>query len=611
MNIQPKAYSYIRFSSAQQASGDSLRRQNSDAQVYAAEHGLTLDATLNISDLGVSAFKGKNFAEGALGQFIKAVDDGRVKKGSFLLVEHLDRLSRLPVMDALNIFQEIIKRGISIVTLRDKIVYSKENLNANWTSLIIALASMSGANDESVKKSDRVGKAWQNKKQEARAELKPLGNNAPLWLDYISIPAPAYIINQERVDIVRRIFDLAISGHGKTLILKALNAESIPSFKGKTWGSSSLQKLLSNRAVIGEYQPHVGRGKDRQPIGAPIQGYYPPIISQTTFYEAQKVIADRCVAGATKQSHNFQVWQGIAKCLHCQSALHLVDKGQSPKGGKYLQCANARKGLCKAKAIRLDQSELVFKQILAKVDSLSLVQDSSASISRQIAAIEGRLSVESGKQVEYKAALKVRYSTTLDELSYECEQIISTLSKEKESLLLDLASETITDKEQFFSKLDLVSYEGRYRANALLKRLNIKVAIQRDNGDTTYIMDKSGVNVLGIISEASGRIDMLAFTDTLLDKVKSQDFDGSIESSIDMLISERMSDRMINGEWWSDATLDDKIMDMARRVDIALELGSEAFLFIKDKLDRKHAYSSPKLQEWATKAKSWIDSLDE
>ena len=111
----PTAYSYIRFSTPEQQKGDSLRRQLELSQAYAAKHGLILDESLNLRDLGISAFKGKNVERGALGAFIQAIDLGLVKKGSFLLVESLDRISRNTVLDALNVFTTIINKGVTIV----------------------------------------------------------------------------------------------------------------------------------------------------------------------------------------------------------------------------------------------------------------------------------------------------------------------------------------------------------------------------------------------------------------------------------------------------------------------------------------------------------------
>lgn len=80
--------------------------------------GLVLDTERNMRDAGVSGYSGKNITDGALGAFIKAIEAGDIAPGSFLLIEDIDRLSRLPVMEALGVFQRIIGAGITIVTLR-------------------------------------------------------------------------------------------------------------------------------------------------------------------------------------------------------------------------------------------------------------------------------------------------------------------------------------------------------------------------------------------------------------------------------------------------------------------------------------------------------------
>src|SRR5664279_271956 len=75
---EPRAYSYLRFSTPEQSKGDSLRRQTALAEEYAQRHGLTLDTELNLKDLGISAYRGDNAAVGALGAFLKAIRDGLV-----------------------------------------------------------------------------------------------------------------------------------------------------------------------------------------------------------------------------------------------------------------------------------------------------------------------------------------------------------------------------------------------------------------------------------------------------------------------------------------------------------------------------------------------------
>lgn len=86
-----KAVSYLRMSTPEQIRGDSLRRQTELAQAYCRKHGLTL--VENMKDIGISAFRGANAAEGALSEFLEAIEKKKttITKGDFLLVESVDR----------------------------------------------------------------------------------------------------------------------------------------------------------------------------------------------------------------------------------------------------------------------------------------------------------------------------------------------------------------------------------------------------------------------------------------------------------------------------------------------------------------------------------------
>ena len=118
-------YSYKRFSSPTQAEGASLARQTEAANRWIEAkrkdgQELLLDTTLRMTDEGISAYKGKHRHAGSdLGKFLLEAKAGRVKPGSYLLVENLDRLSREEVPDAQAQFLQIIGFGIHIVTLVD------------------------------------------------------------------------------------------------------------------------------------------------------------------------------------------------------------------------------------------------------------------------------------------------------------------------------------------------------------------------------------------------------------------------------------------------------------------------------------------------------------
>src|SRR5262245_28881632 len=118
---KPVAYSYVRFSSPEQAKGHSLARQKGDKREdWLRRSGAVLDTSLNMEDKGVSAFTGKhreNPDRNALAAFLTLVEAGRIKRGSFLVVESLDRLTREHIRPALPLLLNLIEAGIRIVQL--------------------------------------------------------------------------------------------------------------------------------------------------------------------------------------------------------------------------------------------------------------------------------------------------------------------------------------------------------------------------------------------------------------------------------------------------------------------------------------------------------------
>jgi hypothetical protein len=145
----PIAYSYTRFSSEKQSKGDSIRRQKDLVAQFIErnpELELELDTTLHLSDEGLSAYKGVAQTKGSLGVFIRLVEDGKIEKGSYLLVESLDRLSRQTPRQALNQLNTLADEGIVLVTLSDGKMYTKESLDGDGgMSLIFAIMLMARA----------------------------------------------------------------------------------------------------------------------------------------------------------------------------------------------------------------------------------------------------------------------------------------------------------------------------------------------------------------------------------------------------------------------------------------------------------------------------------
>src|SRR5262245_22411447 len=124
------AFSYIRFSTRDQIRGGSLRRQWKAAKEWCEKNGGRLDESLTFRDLGKSAYLGehrKNPDRFALASFLKLVQDGRIARGSYLVVEALDRLTREHVRAALMLCLGLIEAGIRIVQLSpSELVYDEK-----------------------------------------------------------------------------------------------------------------------------------------------------------------------------------------------------------------------------------------------------------------------------------------------------------------------------------------------------------------------------------------------------------------------------------------------------------------------------------------------------
>jgi DNA invertase Pin-like site-specific DNA recombinase len=331
--------SYIRFSRLEQLKGDSLERQQ-EGERWAAELGLTLNE--NLRDLGLSAYHGTHREKGDLGTYLRMVEKGEIPRGRVLMVEDFDRLSRERVLDALMQFLALIHAGIVVATSIDRQIYSLEIINNDWTKLIHSLSKMSRAHDESAMKAGRVATAWEHKRRDATT--KPMTARCPEWL---RLTDGKFKKIYERVAIVERIFEECVSGLGNRKIATRLDAEGISAFRGMNgWHESSVQKILSNEAVLGIFQPHRKIKGKRVPVGEPIPDYYPEIIDETLFWRARSAARARQTGAAGRKGKTYSnLFSGFSYC-DCGSSLVYVNKGSGPKGGQYLVCSSGKRKLC-------------------------------------------------------------------------------------------------------------------------------------------------------------------------------------------------------------------------------------------------------------------------
>jgi DNA invertase Pin-like site-specific DNA recombinase/uncharacterized coiled-coil protein SlyX len=322
------AYSYVRFSTPEQARGDSLKRQVKMAEDYAKLHGLTIDRKLKLRDLGVSSFRGDNAATGALRTFLTAIEKKKVVPNSVLLVENLDRLSRDEMGNSIELLLGIIRSGIEVVTLCDGRRFSKETINSDPMALMLSVMVFFRAHEESATKSRRVGAAWKTKRENAHE--KKLTAKCPAWLT-LTPDKKSFTVDPKRAAIVCEIFRRTIAGEGKRSIAKSFFQDQLEVWgRGTRWHDSYVQKILHNRAVIGEFQPHkMVKGK-RQPTGDPIPGYFPAIVDVHTFNKTQSRLR-RSVPGRVGK-HVTNLFSGLVECGFSGQKMRYVNKGTATRG---------------------------------------------------------------------------------------------------------------------------------------------------------------------------------------------------------------------------------------------------------------------------------------
>jgi hypothetical protein len=147
---------------------------------------------------------------------------------------------------------------------------------------------------------------------------------------------------------VELAFELCLTGLGKELIARRLNSENRRPFKsGDGWQPSTVGLLLSDRRTIGEFQMHRKIDGRRIPVGEPIKGYFPAVISDEVFYRAQAEIAKRhCGARPGKKGKVPNLFVGLAHCS-CGRRMEYRDKQKHfgpPGKAVYLICSGAQRG---------------------------------------------------------------------------------------------------------------------------------------------------------------------------------------------------------------------------------------------------------------------------
>ncbi|CAN5641971.1 hypothetical protein BH09VER1_BH09VER1_16070 [soil metagenome] len=339
---QPIVLNYIRFSTAEQADGDSERRQTTMANAWAKEKGMIIDDSWRFFDRGISAYKGKNESE-ELGRLLALATSGKIPRGSYLLVENLDRLSRQDPLAGVGLLKSLLSPGLRVITLTDGTEYVEGKIGLEaLMSFFKAGIDFYRGHGESERKSGALKESWEGKR--LVASTKAMTTLCPAWMRPIE---GGFELIPERARIIQRIFTEFVKGKGVYAIAHGLRLEKVPPWgklkknsgsRARVWHKTYIRKILSNPAVVGEGQPYkIDKTVPghRVPVGDPIDGYYPRAVSAELWQAAEArwraITADKRSPRGPRGGANSitSLFSGLLTCGRTAGTIAIQRKGSS------------------------------------------------------------------------------------------------------------------------------------------------------------------------------------------------------------------------------------------------------------------------------------------
>lgn len=317
---------YIRVSTEEQVKeGYSIQAQRNKLEAYCISQGW--DIMGFYIDEGISA---KDTERPELQRMIKHIEQGVIE---CVLVYRLDRLTR-SVLDLYNLLDIFEKHHCKFKSATE--VYDTTTaIGRMFITIVAALAQWEREN-----LGERVKMGMQEKARQGK------------WT--VSIPPYGYdkegddlVINKNEAVIVRKIFDLYLSGLSMRKIAVELNSLNVVTKSGAKWTDPNIKYILTNPIYFGTMRYNFRVNQENY---FEIKDVAPLIINKDIFGKVQILIEKRSVSHPRAAVSEF-IFSGIAKCGTCGSPL-AGKHGQSKRGDKIYKtksyyCTNQRLGLCK------------------------------------------------------------------------------------------------------------------------------------------------------------------------------------------------------------------------------------------------------------------------
>ncbi|WP_273761685.1 recombinase family protein [Aeromonas hydrophila] len=492
-----KSYLYSRISTLQQVQGFGIERQIQtvtdflENAVLDSRLGYQLDPNdyeILESDIGKSAFRGNNWKPNSnLGRFYDDVINKRITRGA-LIVENIDRLTRLSNYQASHKLSTLITHGIDIIEVESGTCFSDRIPESNS----ILNMSISRAHNESKRKSNMGQKTWTNRISKLRDEGKASVKICPRWL---TVQDGKYILDPEQAAILLSIHQQYVEGHGSSAIVRRLNDEGKLN-SGKPWNTLTLHKVLrderlTGKMVIGKQRvvdtskSQEEQKKQREEIKnnlITVDDAFPVVVNQELFNRVQaKINSSKHGTQKPKTTKLMRnLFNGISTCGVCRNPFIVCSNG---RGNLFYTCLGRRsEKTCTNVGVRYTQFEMsilrhikelnwnsIYNSENEKTDSLNECRQKILDVERRIGDFNRELADLDDDDLELHIIRKIKKN----------KEILNELVIELNTLMAN--SDTYTD---FNPDLNLVHDQSntylRQDTNVALRKVIRQLSIARE-----------------------------------------------------------------------------------------------------------------------------------
>ncbi|QNI04461.1 recombinase family protein [Halomonas sp. SH5A2] len=483
-----KAIAYVRYSSAVQSKGDSIDRQTSPLEAFEARFNVKIDEIY--TDEAVSSYTGDNIKKGRFSEILEKIESGEIEKGSFLIVESIDRISRQSIDITSDILYSILNKGINIYTTNDERLYSKEDENRDLENYLMIGLIAKRSHEESKTKSKRRKSAWNKAKRLAEEQGKVFSTqqNTPYGLAVIN--GKFEIIEDEAKEIRFIIENLKYEGVNSTI-------KKVNEWSKRKWKANNIGHFMKNQYIRGVYRAQK-RENGKKVHEQYIENYYPAIVSETAFYEAKEAMKNRETKKeyGNKAKGNLNIFKHCIKCSGCGSTMIFM-KNRNPRGVwySYYACESKKekKTGCEDQFLR---AEYVIALFLAELEIRLQFKDDVDEKDKLIYEImrpeekqeDKKLFNDKNNELQKKKAILKNLENTAEELEENAPTYIfkqmAKVEQEVEILKNELNKIEIKKLESLniysFDELKELVYteDGRLKLNKFLKDRSIKVFVE-------------------------------------------------------------------------------------------------------------------------------------